>query len=79
VLGVAVLASVFTAAGGYGSPQAFVSGLIPAVWVAVAVLAAGALVALALPSASQQRAAGRRSAGEAPRAPRGAAPVIEAA
>jgi EmrB/QacA subfamily drug resistance transporter len=49
VLGVAVLATVFTNAGGYTSPQAFVNGLIPAVWVGVAVLVAGALVALALP------------------------------
>jgi EmrB/QacA subfamily drug resistance transporter len=49
VLGVAVLASVFTGAGGYASPQAFVDGLIPAIWVGVAVLAAGALVVLALP------------------------------
>jgi len=49
VLGVAVLATVFTGSGGYSSPQAFVNGLIPAVWVGVAVLAAGALVALLLP------------------------------
>src|ERR1700729_2412873 len=49
VLGVAVLASVFTGAGGYGSPQEFVDGLIPAMWVGVAVLGAGALVALLLP------------------------------
>jgi predicted MFS family arabinose efflux permease len=49
VLGVAVLASVFTSAGGYASPQAFVNGLIPAIWVGVAVLAAGALVVLAFP------------------------------
>ena len=49
VLGVAVLASVFTGAGGYGSPQAFVDGLIPAMWVGVAVLGAGALTVLALP------------------------------
>ena len=49
VLGVAVLASVFTGAGGYTSPQAFVNGLVPAMWVGVAVLAAGALVVLALP------------------------------
>jgi len=46
VLGVAVLASVFTSAGGYTSPQEYVDGLIPAVWVGAAVLAAGALVAL---------------------------------
>jgi EmrB/QacA subfamily drug resistance transporter len=49
VLGVAVLASVFTGAGGYASPQAFVDGLIPAIWVGAAVLAAGALVVLAFP------------------------------
>ncbi len=49
VFGVAVLASVFTGAGGYTSPQAFVNGLIPALWVGVAVLAAGALTVLVLP------------------------------
>jgi hypothetical protein len=49
VLGVAVLASVFTGSGGYSSPQAFVNGLIPAMWVGVAVLGMGALVALLLP------------------------------
>jgi len=49
VLGVAVLASVFTGAGGYASPQAFINGLLPAMWVGVAVLAAGALIVIALP------------------------------
>ena len=49
VLGVAVLASIFTGSGGYSSPQAFVNGLIPAMWVGMAVLAAGALIVLALP------------------------------
>ena len=49
VLGVAVLATIFTGRGGYGSPRAFVDGLVPALWVGAAVLAAGALVALALP------------------------------
>jgi hypothetical protein len=49
VLGVAVLASIFTGAGGYSSPQAFVNGLIPAMWVGVGVLALGALVVLAFP------------------------------
>jgi hypothetical protein len=53
VLGVAVLASVFTGAGGYASPQAFVNGLVPALWVGVAVLAAGALTVLALPFRKQ--------------------------
>jgi len=64
VLGVAVLASVFTSAGGYASPQAFVDGLIPAVWVGVAVLAAGALVVLAFPFKTSP-AAGAAAQGEA--------------
>jgi EmrB/QacA subfamily drug resistance transporter len=49
VLGVAVLATVFANAGGFGSPQAFVDGLVPAVWVGAAVLAVGALLALLIP------------------------------
>ena len=49
VFGVAVLASVFTANGGYGSPDTFVAGLVPALWVGAAVVGVGALVALALP------------------------------
>jgi EmrB/QacA subfamily drug resistance transporter len=53
VFGVAVLASVFTSAGGYASPQAFVNGLIPALWVGVAVLGAGALTVLVLPFRTQ--------------------------
>jgi MFS family permease len=57
VLGVAVLASVFTGAGGYVSPQAFVNGLVPAVWVGVGVLAAGALVVAALPFSTRAAAA----------------------
>jgi hypothetical protein len=50
VFGVAVLASVFSATGGYTSPQAFVDGLVPAVWVGAAVVAVGALVAVAIPA-----------------------------
>ena len=61
VLGVAVLASVFTGAGSYLSPQAFVDGLLPAMWVGVAVLAAGALVVLAFPF--QTRAAAEPAPG----------------
>ncbi|HEY2141909.1 MAG TPA: DHA2 family efflux MFS transporter permease subunit, partial [Solirubrobacteraceae bacterium] len=57
VLGIAVLATVFTSHGGYRSAQAFVSGLTPAMWVGVAVLAVGALVAVALPFATGARAA----------------------
>jgi hypothetical protein len=56
VLGVAVLASIFTGAGGYSSPQMFVNGLIPALWVGVAVLAAGALTVLVFPFRTQDAA-----------------------
>ena len=46
VLGIAVLSTVFSSHGSYASPQAFVNGLQPTMWVGVAVLAAGALTAL---------------------------------
>src|SRR3954452_4495248 len=49
VLGVAVLASVFTAHGGYGSPQAYVDGMTAALPIGAAVLGAGALLALLIP------------------------------
>ena len=49
VFGVAVLATVFSATGSYVSPQAYVDGLVPAVWVGAAVVAFGALVALVIP------------------------------
>jgi len=49
VFGVAVLASVFTAHGGYASHAAFVAGLVPAVWVGAAVLGAFGLLVAALP------------------------------
>ena len=56
VLGVSVLATVFTSHGGYSSPQAFVNGLTPAMWVGTAVLAAGALIALAFPFSTRATA-----------------------
>jgi MFS family permease len=57
VLGVAVLATVFTSSGGFESPAAYVDGLVPAVWVGAAVLAAGALVALLVPGRRASAAA----------------------
>jgi EmrB/QacA subfamily drug resistance transporter len=48
VFGVAVLASVFSSAGGYASPEQFVEGLQPAMWVGAATVASAALVALAI-------------------------------
>jgi EmrB/QacA subfamily drug resistance transporter len=66
VLGVAVLASVFTANGGYTSPQAFINGLLPAMWVGVAVLAAGALVVLAFPFSTRAAATASAAEGQSP-------------
>ena len=49
MLGVAVLAAVFTGAGGFETPQAFVDGLVPALWAGAGVLVAGGLIALLIP------------------------------
>src|SRR5207248_772952 len=49
VLGVAVLASVFTANGSYATPATFSAGVTAALPVAAAVLAVGALIALLVP------------------------------
>ncbi|MFI6119740.1 MFS transporter [Streptomyces sp. NPDC051064] len=48
-LGVAVLAAVFSAQGGYGSPQAFTDGTVPAVWIGAGVVAVAALTAVLIP------------------------------
>jgi EmrB/QacA subfamily drug resistance transporter len=56
VLGIAVLATVFTSHGGYASPEAFVSGLQPAMWVGAAVLGAGAILPLVLPFSTRESA-----------------------
>ncbi len=69
VLGIAVLATVFTSHGGYASPQTFVSGIVPALWVGVAVLGTGALIAAALPFST------RTSAREHAAAEAGAEPI----
>src|SRR5690606_13364103 len=50
VMGVAVLATVFSAHGGYESPQAFTDGVVAALPIAVGVLAVGALLALLVPA-----------------------------
>ncbi|MEV8530365.1 MFS transporter [Streptomyces sp. NPDC051211] len=57
-LGVAVLASVFSAAGGYESPQAFTDGTVPALWIGAAAVGVAALLALLIP--------GRRTAAGEP-------------
>ncbi|MFJ8017598.1 DHA2 family efflux MFS transporter permease subunit [Streptomyces sp. NPDC096339] len=48
-LGVAVLASVFSAQGGYESPQAFTDGTVPALWIGAIAVALAAGLALLLP------------------------------
>jgi EmrB/QacA subfamily drug resistance transporter len=49
VLGVAVLASIFAHAGGYGTPETFSDGLVPAIWVGAVVVGVGAAIALLIP------------------------------
>jgi EmrB/QacA subfamily drug resistance transporter len=71
VLGVAVLASVFTANGGYASPQDYVDGMTAALPIGAAVLALGALIALAIP---RLRRADETASAEAP-----ATALVEAA
>ena len=63
-LGIAVLATVFTSHGSYASPQDFVNGLVPALWVGVAVLGLGALLAGVLPF--ETRAVAARAAEDQP-------------
>jgi len=65
VMGVAVLASVFSAHGGYGDPQTFTDGITAALPIGAAVLAAGALIAVLVPrKAKAQRAAAEPAAAE---------------
>jgi EmrB/QacA subfamily drug resistance transporter len=54
VFGVAILASIFTGYGGYGSGQQFVSGMKPAVFVGAAIVAVGALLAFGIGKRSPQ-------------------------
>jgi EmrB/QacA subfamily drug resistance transporter len=79
VLGVSVLATVFTSHGGYASPQAFVDGLTPALWVGAAVLAVGAVLPLLLPFSTREsaleHAASEAAEREAQAAPHQAAPA----
>ena len=63
VFGVAVLAAIFAEYGHYPPPgQAYIDGLVPALWVGAAVLAVGALIALLIPK-RRARAGGRGSSG----------------
>src|SRR5882724_2748806 len=53
VFGVAVLAAVFAAKGGYGSGQQFVDGMNPAVGIGAAVVAVGSIAAFAIKRSPQ--------------------------
>jgi EmrB/QacA subfamily drug resistance transporter len=69
VMGVAVLASVFAANGGYESAQAFTEGMVAALPFAVAVLAAGAALALLTPGrTARETTAAERAPETAPSA-----------
>jgi len=50
VFGVAVLASVWSQYGSYSSGEAFVDGMLPALWIGAAVVAVGAVAAMLVPS-----------------------------
>jgi EmrB/QacA subfamily drug resistance transporter len=66
VLGVAVLASVFTANGSYASPQAFVDGVTAALPIGAVVLAAGAVIALLVPARPRATATAEPTPAPAP-------------
>jgi MFS family permease len=66
VMGVAVLASVFSAHGSYATPQAFSDGVVAALPIGAAVLAAGALIALLVPGLKSRRVAEAATAAEVP-------------
>ncbi|MFF4366676.1 MFS transporter [Streptomyces sp. NPDC001594] len=53
-LGVAVLASVFSARGGYETPRAFTDGTVPALWIGAAAVALAAALALLLPRGTKR-------------------------
>jgi hypothetical protein len=50
VFGVAVLASVWSQYGSYSSGEAFVDGMLPALWIGAAVVGVGAVAAMLVPS-----------------------------
>ncbi|MFJ4711264.1 DHA2 family efflux MFS transporter permease subunit [Streptomyces sp. NPDC088785] len=69
-LGIAIMASIFSAQGGYDSARSFVDGIRPALWVGAALVAVAGLAALAIPGA-------RRAADGTPGPAQDARPVLE--
>ena len=64
----AVLAAIFARQGSFAGPQAFVDGVVPAVFVGAVVVAFGAVAAFAIPRARQAAAAAKVPLAEARRA-----------
>ncbi len=56
VFGVAVLASVWSQYGSYSSGQAFVDGMLPALWIGAAVVLLGAVASFMIPSLKKSAA-----------------------
>jgi EmrB/QacA subfamily drug resistance transporter len=56
VLGIAVLGSIFSSNGGYGSGQDYVNGMLPAVYAGAAVVAVGAVAAFMIPGRRRNQA-----------------------
>jgi EmrB/QacA subfamily drug resistance transporter len=56
VFGVAILATIFSSYGGYGTGRTFVHGLTPAIWVGASIVLVGALAAFAITVRSRSRA-----------------------
>ncbi|MGW7312943.1 DHA2 family efflux MFS transporter permease subunit [Streptomyces sp. NPDC054854] len=68
-LGVAVLASVFSAQGGYETPQAFTDGTVPALWIGAVAVALAAGFALLVPRRGSGPRTGSEPAVEARKVP----------
>ena len=62
VMGVAVLATIFSAHGSYASPQAFSDGVVAALPIGAAVLALGAIAALFVPGIRSRSTAAKATA-----------------
>jgi EmrB/QacA subfamily drug resistance transporter len=75
VLGIAVLGTIFSSGGGYATPQLFVNGLEPAMWVGTAVLAVGAVLPLLLPFSTRATAVAQAEVEAAEREPATSAPL----
>ncbi|MFF3015975.1 DHA2 family efflux MFS transporter permease subunit [Streptomyces sp. NPDC057939] len=68
-LGVAVLASVFSAQGGYETPQAFTDGTVPALWIGAVAVAVAAGFALLVPRRGGPSRTGAEPAAEVRKVP----------